>query len=142
STPTLNSDRSVFDHSARDAEHLQNFPLLANPGLSGRFFAPGQPFGNFLPNSAPTGVQAAMCGKRSAGATIMASINLSYPLALRSPEAAKALGISPRTLWALTAPRGPIPCVRVGTGMRKSVLYPVADLQAWLSCQTQAEGGE
>lgn len=36
------------------------------------------------------------------------------PLALRPKDAAKALGIGARKLWALSHPRGPIPCVRVG----------------------------
>jgi predicted DNA-binding transcriptional regulator AlpA len=64
-------------------------------------------------------------------------------LALRPRDAAKALGISARTLWGLTAPRGPIPCLRIGHGKRQSVLYPVADLQAWLTRQTAAkEGGQ
>ena len=62
-------------------------------------------------------------------------------LALRPREAAKALGISARTLWGLTAPRGPIPCVRVGSGKRRTVLYPTADLQAWLTRQVEAEKG-
>jgi len=62
-------------------------------------------------------------------------------LALRPREAAKALGISARTLWGLTAPRGPIPCVRIGIGKRQSVLYPTADLRAWLTQQAQAEKG-
>jgi predicted DNA-binding transcriptional regulator AlpA len=62
-------------------------------------------------------------------------------LALRPREAAKALGISPRLLWQLTAPRGPIPCVRIGIGKRQSVLYPTADLQAWLTRQAKAEKG-
>lgn len=62
-------------------------------------------------------------------------------LALRPREAAKALGISARTLWGLTAPRGPIPCLRIGHGKRQSVLYPVADLQAWLSRQAEAAKG-
>ncbi|TWU06879.1 Helix-turn-helix domain protein [Symmachiella macrocystis] len=61
------------------------------------------------------------------------------PLALRPRDAAIALGISPRTLWGLTAPRGPIPCLRIGHGKRQSVLYPVAELQAWLSRQAEAE---
>lgn len=55
-------------------------------------------------------------------------------LALRPKEAARALGIGQRKLWALTQPRGPIPCVRVGV----CVLYPVAALEAWLTKQ----GGE
>lgn len=62
-------------------------------------------------------------------------------LCLRPVEAATALGISPRTLWGLTAPRGPIPCLRVGHGKRQSVLYPVAELQAWLSQQVETEKG-
>ena len=56
-------------------------------------------------------------------------------------EAAKALGISARTLWGLTAPRGPVPCLRIGHGKRQTVLYPVADLQAWLSRQAEVEKG-
>ena len=56
-------------------------------------------------------------------------------------EAAKALGISARTLWGLTTPRGPIPCLRIGHGKRQTVLYPVADLQAWLTRQAEAEKG-
>jgi excisionase family DNA binding protein len=61
-------------------------------------------------------------------------------LALRPREAAKALGISTRHLWQLTKD-GHIPCVRVGSGKRKTVLYPVADLKAWLSGQTEAAKG-
>jgi hypothetical protein len=62
-------------------------------------------------------------------------------LALRPREAAKALGISERTLWGLTAPRGPIPCLRVGQGKRQTVLYPTADLQAWLTREAEAVKG-
>ena len=63
----------------------------------------------------------------------------STALALRPREAAKALGISERMLWSLTAPRGTVPAVRIGT----CVLYPVAGLQAWLDRQAQGapEGG-
>jgi hypothetical protein len=33
--------------------------------------------------------------------------------------------------------------VRVGSGKRRTVLYPIADLQAWLTRQAaQAKGGE
>ena len=62
------------------------------------------------------------------------------PLALRPRDAAKALGISPRLLWQLTHD-GVIPCVRVGSGARRTVLYPTADLQAWLTQQTEAAKG-
>ena len=64
------------------------------------------------------------------------------PLALRPREAAQALGISVRHLWTLTKD-GHIPCVRLGTGRRKTILYPVTALQAWLAEQAQAgRGGE
>jgi len=64
------------------------------------------------------------------------------PLAPRLREAAKALGISPRLLRQLTKD-GRIPCVRVGGGKRKTVLSPIAELQAWLTQQSNtANGGE
>lgn len=53
-------------------------------------------------------------------------------LSLRPRAAAKALGIGERLLWDLTAPRGPIPCVRLGT----CVLYPVLGLQEWLAAES------
>lgn len=63
------------------------------------------------------------------------------PLALRPRQAAKALGISPRLLWQLTHD-GEIPCVRIGTGTRRTVLYPIAALTAWLEKQVEpGEGG-
>jgi excisionase family DNA binding protein len=72
----------------------------------------------------------------------MVPTDLSSPLALRSREAAKALGISARHLWQLTKD-GHIPCVRVGSGKRRTVLYPVAELHAWLNQQAaQAKGGD
>ena len=64
----------------------------------------------------------------------------SQSLALRPREAAKALGISARLLWQLTKD-GHVPCVRVGAGKRKAVLYPVDALQRWLREQA-ASGGE
>lgn len=48
-------------------------------------------------------------------------------LALRHREAAKALGVSERTLRAW-AKNGRVPYVRIGG----RVLYPVEELQAWL----------
>ena len=62
------------------------------------------------------------------------------PLALRPLEAAKALNISARLLWQLTKD-GHIPCVRVGTGKRKAVLYPIPVLQDWLAKQAAAGQG-
>jgi len=59
---------------------------------------------------------------------------VSSPLALRPRDAARALGISTRHLWTLTR-HGLIPCVRVGSGRRKTVLYPVDALREWLARQ-------
>jgi hypothetical protein len=70
----------------------------------------------------------------------MPPTNVSSPLALRPRDAAKALGISPRLLWQLTKDEQ-IPCVRVGTGKRRTVLYPVPELQAWLA-RRAAKGGD
>lgn len=63
----------------------------------------------------------------------------SSSLALRPREAAAALGISPRLLWTLTK-KGQVPCLRLGSGKRQVVLYPVAELQSWLSRQAAKEG--
>ena len=72
----------------------------------------------------------------------MTTDNAQSPLALRPRDAARMLGISPRTLWEWTR-AGIVPCARVGTGKRRTVLYPVADLQAWLTRQAVvAKGGD
>ena len=51
-------------------------------------------------------------------------------LLLKPADAAKALAISERTLWALTR-RGEIPCVRFGGAKR----YDPKDLQAWIDAR-------
>lgn len=57
------------------------------------------------------------------------------PMALRSRDAAKALGVSARTLWQYTKD-GVIPCKRIGTGRRQTKMYSVVALEAWLACGT------
>lgn len=42
------------------------------------------------------------------------------PLLLTPRDAAQALAVSERTLWGLTAPRGPLPAVRIGRAVRYS----------------------
>ncbi len=49
-------------------------------------------------------------------------------LLLSAREAAKALSICEKSLWSATAPRGPVPCVRIGA----RVLYAVSDLERWI----------
>ena len=68
----------------------------------------------------------------------MVPTDLSSPLALRPREAARALNISPRLLWQLTRD-GIVPHARIGSGRRKTILYPVAELQTWLAQQTAAK---
>jgi hypothetical protein len=50
-------------------------------------------------------------------------------LLLRKTEAATLLSISPRTLWGITVPRGPIPCVRIGNRS----LYPYEALRRYVA---------
>ena len=50
------------------------------------------------------------------------------PLLLTAAEAARALAISPRTLWALTQ-RGEIPALKIG---RRAVRYNRRDLLAYV----------
>lgn len=76
-------------------------------------------------------------GERSVETAVM---NETSPLALRPRDAAKALGISPRLLWQLTED-GKVPCVRVGGSKRQTVLYPIAELQTWLSERANASKG-
>ncbi len=58
-------------------------------------------------------------------------------LALRAPEAAKALGISERSLWSLTH-RGNVPHFRIGT----SIVYPIDALRRWLDQQVANNGSD
>jgi len=55
-------------------------------------------------------------------------------LLLTAKEAAAALRISPKSLWANSQPRGDIPVVRIG----RSVRYSVASLQQWIAAQEAA----
>jgi excisionase family DNA binding protein len=60
----------------------------------------------------------------------MAMIENSHALLLTTPEAARALAISPRTLWTLTK-RGEIPSVKIGRAVR----YDPRDLLVWIDAR-------
>lgn len=53
---------------------------------------------------------------------------------LTPAEASKALAISQRKLWSLTA-SGAIPCVRIG----RSVRYSAESLRAWILDQEETQ---
>jgi predicted DNA-binding transcriptional regulator AlpA len=57
-------------------------------------------------------------------------------LLLRPREAAHVLSISERLLWSMTAPRGPIPVVRIGSAVR----YSAEAIRDWISARQR--GGE
>ena len=56
------------------------------------------------------------------------------PLLLTVKEAAALLAISARTLWSLTAPRGPIRPVRV---RGRSIRCAPSELQRWIDAQQE-----
>lgn len=58
-------------------------------------------------------------------------------LSLRPREAAKAIGISERSLWTLTK-ANEVPHTRLG----KSVLYPVDALRKWLEARAMQGGAK
>ena len=60
-----------------------------------------------------------------------------HPLALRTREAAEALGISERTLQSLTS-AGEVPHVKLG----RANLYPVRELADWLTSRTTPANGD
>lgn len=64
------------------------------------------------------------------------------PLALSSEDAARALGVSPKTLanWRC-AGRGPA-YVHISDSPRSSVLYLMEDLEDWLRSRRRCVGGE
>ena len=63
--------------------------------------------------------------------TPVGAVSVSH-LALRPKDAAKALAISERKLWEITADRSSgIPHVRFG----KAIVYPLRELQDWLRDQ-------
>lgn len=51
------------------------------------------------------------------------------PLLYDTKAASRLLSICPKTLWALTCPRGPIQCVRIGS----RVLYSRAALESFIA---------
>jgi predicted DNA-binding transcriptional regulator AlpA len=50
-------------------------------------------------------------------------------------EFARATGLSPKTIWNYTQPRGPIPCVRLGRSVRYA---PDAALESLMAVQQRA----
>ena len=60
----------------------------------------------------------------------------SVKLLLTPREAAQALSICEKSLWSLTAPRGPLPSVKLG----RSVRYSLETLRQFISQQAESSG--
>ncbi len=63
----------------------------------------------------------------------MRKVKLIDALLLTPPQTADALAISPHKLWGITAPRGPLACIKLG----KSVRYAIPDLEIYINAQKQ-----
>lgn len=61
-------------------------------------------------------------------------MNTTTATTLSRREVAKLLALCGKTVQNLTAPRGPIPCVRIG----RRVLYGPADIEAFLAKSAEA----
>ena len=59
------------------------------------------------------------------------------PMLFSVREAAKSLGISERSLWSVTAPRGPLKATRINN----RVLYSREHLMEFIELQSQTVGG-
>ena len=57
---------------------------------------------------------------------------------LSAKETARALGISDRTLWGITAPRGPLACCKIGT----RVMYSPEAIERFIKQQEEASTDE
>ena len=58
-------------------------------------------------------------------------------LLIAARDAARLLAVSERTLWSITAPRGSLPCVRIGA----RVLYSRSALVEWIAAEAVSTGG-
>jgi excisionase family DNA binding protein len=65
------------------------------------------------------------------------STAIATPTILTLQEAADMLKVSSRTLYSLTKPRGPIPCVRCGP---RGVRYTLTALQRFIEDQENCDG--
>ena len=63
------------------------------------------------------------------------------PMLVDKDEAARLLGVSPRTIEAWAAARK-IPSVKLGQGKRSPLRFRPADLRAWIAARVVAVEGE
>lgn len=69
---------------------------------------------------------------------VPASLKCASPLLVNAREAARILAICERSLWSMTAPRGQIPCIRLGAGTG-AVRYSVDALKKFIESQQQSQ---
>jgi predicted DNA-binding transcriptional regulator AlpA len=61
-----------------------------------------------------------------------------HPLAVKLRQAAKMLGISERTLWAL-AQRGEVPVRIIKNGSKKTYIFSIKELERWAGGERPTE---
>ena len=66
---------------------------------------------------------------------------MTEPMLVDKDEAARLLGVSPRTIEAWAAARK-IPSVKLGQGKRSPLRFRPADLRAWIAARVVAVEGE
>lgn len=70
-----------------------------------------------------------------------AGANSPEPLLVDKAEAARLLGVSPRTIEAWVA-RQSIPFVKLGEGKRSALRFRPSDLRAWIEARVVGAEGE
>ena len=128
----------MFDRSTRFIEHLQYFLLLAKRGNSWLIRAIHLLFDIFSTEHSAyvyTGRAARPATSECPSMTASVPENSNEPskILLTRKQAAAALSVGERTLWAMTWPRGPIRSVRIG----RSVRYSADALRTWVESQQE-----
>ena len=73
--------------------------------------------------------------------TALADISLRDDFLLGTAEAARRVGLSPKTLRQMRCERTGPRCLKLGTGKQARVAYRRSDLEAWVMSQVTAVHG-
>jgi predicted DNA-binding transcriptional regulator AlpA len=87
-----------------------------------------------------TRTKSVMTAKRTPAAAL-ANISLKDDCLLSTAQAARALGMSPKTLRQLRCDRAGPPCLKMGTAAQSRVVYRRSVLEAWVQRNATPVGG-